>query len=85
MSIGEFSFQSDPEACGLDIITIVVPICVGLVVILLICIVILVCRQKQKARMQEKQKKLILSKLDDLENRTRETARNGNNFCWFYD
>uniref|UniRef100_F7ABT2 Sema domain-containing protein n=1 Tax=Ciona intestinalis TaxID=7719 RepID=F7ABT2_CIOIN len=51
---------------------VVVPI----LCLLLLTILLLMLRQRKRAQKRAKEKRVILGKLDELENRTRETARN---------
>ena len=76
--IGDLSLYDQSQCSNtLDIIIIAVSIAVPVIVVLIVLIIVLVWWQRKKGKQQEEQNKMILSKLDDLENKTRETARNG--------
>jgi len=52
-------------------------ICVPIGALLVVVIVVFYVIHRRRIRKQKQERQLILSKLDDLENKTRETARNG--------
>ncbi|XP_078491167.1 plexin-A2 [Ciona intestinalis] len=57
-------------------INIVIAVVVPILCLLLLTILLLMLRQRKRAQKRAKEKRVILGKLDELENRTRETARN---------
>lgn len=54
-------------------------IAIPIVGALFIVIVVLLLRQRRRVKRQARERTIILKKLDDLENKTREQARNGKN------
>ena len=57
--------------------TFAIAITIPIVILLLLVILVLLYRQRIRIKKQARERALIMKKLDDLENKTREHARNG--------
>ena len=82
VTIGELNLKMPRvQYCAEDNTSkIAIAVTLPVVVILLLVILVLLHRQRMRIKKQAKERALIMKKLDDLENKTREHARNGKTF-----